>query len=83
MYEVLTSTFGVMSYQAENKNINLQLEFDTSNAFVFQRLFGDRRRFGQVISNFVSNSLKFTNSEGFVKITLKVLEEQKGSPIRN
>lgn len=37
---------------------------------------GDRRRFLQIIQNFVSNSLKFTPSGGFVKIHLKIIEEQ-------
>lgn len=45
MFEVLKTTFGVMSFDAQNKKIRLQIEFDISHAFIFMKLFGDRRRF--------------------------------------
>ena len=39
-------------------------------------IFGDERRFLQILSNFLSNSLKFTNPGGSVTVKLKILDEQ-------
>jgi signal transduction histidine kinase len=45
MFDVINATFGVMSFEAQNRKISLQIEFDISKAFIFHKLYGDRRRF--------------------------------------
>jgi two-component system, sensor histidine kinase and response regulator len=51
------------------------LELDISKPYIFSKVKSDKRRMVQIMLNFLSNSLKFTNDGGFVKIQLKVLQE--------
>lgn len=39
-------------------------------------MYGDENRFLQVIINFLSNSLKFSNTGSKIRIFLRILEEQ-------
>ena len=75
MLEVIAEAYQILLFQAEQKGVKLLLEFNQSSPFIFRRVHGDRRRFLQILLNFVSNSLKFTNSGGFVRIQLAVLQE--------
>lgn len=45
-------------------------------AAYFEAVYGDQNRFMQVIINFLSNSLKFSNSGSKVIIFLQMLENQ-------
>ena len=65
-----------MSFQAESKSIRLRLSLDRQWPFVFQNLVIDKRRMLQILLNFLSNALKFTQKGGFIKIHLKLSEEQ-------
>jgi signal transduction histidine kinase len=76
MYEVVIEAFSIVSFQAQQKRINLFLLFDKSRPFVFKRIYNDKRRFLQIFLNFLSNSIKFTSFGGFIKIHLKIIEEQ-------
>ena len=75
MLDVIAEAYQILLFQAEQKGVKLLLEFNQSSPFIFRRVHGDRRRFLQILLNFVSNSLKFTNSGGFVRIQLAVLQE--------
>lgn len=76
MYDVVIEAFNIMSYQAEQKQITLLLEFDQSKPYIFCSVYNDKRRFLQIFLNFISNSLKFTSQGGFIKVHMKILEEQ-------
>ena len=43
---------------------------------LLENIYGDSKRFMQVICNFLSNSIKFTPKYGTVRVVLKVLESQ-------
>jgi signal transduction histidine kinase len=42
---------------------------------IFTNLFGDERRYLQILLNFVSNALKFSNEGGTITIRLKLVEQ--------
>ena len=65
-----------MTFKAEEKKIRLILELDQSHPYIFRKIYGDRRRYLQILLNFISNSLKFTQQEGSIIVVLKILEIQ-------
>ena len=75
LFEVIIHAFQILKFQAETKNIKLMLQIDQSKPFLFCKIWGDKRRYLQILLNFISNSLKFTKKGGFIKVHLKVLQE--------
>ncbi|MBT3790893.1 MAG: response regulator [Alphaproteobacteria bacterium] len=65
--DVIEQTASVMSAKALEKGLELGTEIDPS---VPQVLIGDPHRLRQILSNFVSNSIKFTET-GFISIKLE------------
>ena len=66
-----------MTHKAEDSQVKLIAEIDKKlNLELMASIFGDERRFLQILSNFLSNSLKFTNPGGSVTVKLKILDEQ-------
>jgi signal transduction histidine kinase len=49
---------------------------DGNHPNAFQSIFSDKRRMLQILLNFISNSLKFTQKGGYILVRLRVLEEQ-------
>ena len=64
--EVIQKVFSIMELRAEEKN--LQLLFDATQ-LAHTHFTGDPLRIQQIITNLVSNAVKFTEN-GFVKVTL-------------
>lgn len=63
-----------MLHMANENNINLKAEIDTKeNLDMIHAIYGDKRRYVQILQNFLSNALKFTNRNGTVTIGIKVL----------
>jgi signal transduction histidine kinase len=65
--EVLSNTVDLHRATAEAKGICLELLIPPAAAGVYE---GDRTRIGQVVSNLVSNAVKFTHS-GSVRVTVR------------
>ena len=63
-----------MNFHAQNNKIKLVVETDDQHAYMLKSIIGDRRRFLQIMLNFISNSLKFTDEGGTIKVILRVLE---------
>ena len=77
LIDVITEAFNIVSFSAEEKNVKLLLVVDRSKPFIFQKVYSDKRRFLQILLNFISNSLKFVKKkDGFLKVHLKAGEEQ-------
>jgi signal transduction histidine kinase len=76
LIHAMSSVFRILEYQADMKRIRFFLQIDTRNPHTLRRIIGDERRISQILINIISNSLKFTNENGFVKVHLKVVQEQ-------
>lgn len=64
-------------FQAQNKQIKLLLQVDKDRPLhVLKKVHGDKGRILQILLNIISNSLKFTPSQGYVKVILNIVEEQ-------
>jgi signal transduction histidine kinase len=60
-----------MAHKAEDSKVKLLAEIDQKkNLAMIGNIHGDQRRFLQILSNFLSNSLKFTNPGGSVTVKL-------------
>jgi signal transduction histidine kinase len=46
-----------------------------SDAKFFEQIYGDRNRLVQVLTNFLSNSIKFSNRDSQIVINLEILKE--------
>ena len=70
--KILAKVSGIMIEQAEKKNIKLSIVADSS---IDDQYIGDELRLTQVITNLMSNAVKFTPDGG--KVNLSVSEEQE------
>jgi signal transduction histidine kinase len=75
LIDAISSVFKILEYQAEQKKIRLYLEINTRRPETLRRIIGDERRISQILINFICNSLKFINENGFVKVHLNVVQE--------
>ncbi len=74
--DILTHSKQLFELVAMNKGLELEL-----NLPEFCHLYiGDDIRIGQVVNNYISNSIKFSDS-GKVKISLKITEREKGKDL--
>ncbi|MEM8496472.1 MAG: EAL domain-containing protein [Pseudomonadota bacterium] len=64
----------IMAGQAHKKNIELITDIPADDQFI---VMGDPHRLGQVLNNFISNAIKFTE-EGEVVVTLNTLHREDG-----
>jgi hypothetical protein len=73
----IQKVFSVVEHVASKKNVALVFApLDPREAVYYNAIYGDENRFIQVITNFLSNSLKFSNSGSQIVISLKMLENQ-------
>lgn len=72
IFDLVMEAFKVLSFNAEQKNISFRLEYEKSKANILQKVEADKRRIVQILINFISNSVKFTGQDGFIKVGLKI-----------
>ena len=74
LHDVVKRAVETLNFQAQQKNIKLRYDFDVESAGYFMDISGDDNRYQQILLNFLSNSLKFTNIKGTVCIQLRLLD---------
>ena len=67
----------MVQFSANEIGVELQAEIDKqANLDLFQKIYGDKRRYIQLLVNFISNSLKFTSRGGKIKVRIKSIDNQ-------
>ena len=74
--EQVEKAFAIIAFAANEKQIGLSMSIDKLKANIFKNALVDKRRILQILLNFLSNSLKFTGKGGFIKVHLRLLEQQ-------
>lgn len=75
--EAITQSLQVVSHNAESKKLAMVGPVMSSeDEQFFQQVYGDKSRLVQVITNFLSNSIKFSNHNSKVIVELQILQKQ-------
>ena len=70
--------FQILAHQATLTLIELKARIDLAeNLKMIRSIYGDKRRFLQILLNFLSNAIKFTLLGGSVSIMIHIIEVQK------
>ena len=67
----------MIAHKADEMKVKLFAEIDQRKSLEkISLIYGDQRRFLQILLNFLSNAMKFTNPDGTVTVKLHILDEQ-------
>ena len=76
--KIIYESFQILLHMANDRSIKLKAEIDhKKNLDLIRNLYGDGRRYLQILMNFLSNALKFTNKNGTVTVSIKVMDRQR------
>lgn len=77
IFDVINAAFNVVSHVSTKKKIELVAPVvNDEDSKYFMQIYGDKNRFIQVIINFLSNSLKFSDVGSRVNLFLHINERQ-------
>jgi len=77
LFDTIKQAFTVVQHISDKRKITLEApNVSESEKPLFTAIYGDKHRFIQVIINFMSNSLKFSQSGSKICVNLKLVEQQ-------
>ena len=66
----------MLMHSASEKGIELRAEIDFKNNLeLIEAIHGDENRILQILLNFLSNSLKFTDKGGSITVRIEILSQ--------
>jgi len=74
--QVITKAFSIVRHFSDDKNMKLVSKIDQSVLHFFANIYGDERRYTQILINFVSNAIKFSFKDSTIEVSLTVKEVQ-------
>ena len=75
LHEQIENSFNIVRHLADRKQVNLIYpQLSEVESEIFSKISGDSRRYMQIIINFLSNALKFSNPKSKIKINLRLNE---------
>ena len=77
LIDLIYEAFLLFSHSATQNGIELVATTDRkADLSLLKSVIGDRRRYLQILNNFISNALKFTNSGGTVTVKAQIVEQR-------
>ncbi len=73
--KMLQKVMNVLSFRVEERRQKLSVNIDET---IPRSLFGDDQRLAQVITNILSNAVKFSHDEGAIHLDARLLSEKDG-----
>ena len=82
LINAVENSFKTLEFLSQKKKIKLNLITKYEQQKFFKQIYGDQKRYEQILLNFISNALKFSNENSNVDIIInatKIFEPENSS----
>ena len=67
------NTFTILDFLASQKKVKLSIQISPNQEKLFENIYGDQGRYEQILINFISNAIKFTNHGSEVRVAIEAV----------